>query len=217
MIEALPKRAFFRFEVAVRARAFSKFTAEARKWEVRHMLPPLIEVEERPPLADVYAGWDAEGMQFLFDVPGRTTPFACQPDTWWHGDGVRICIDTRDARDVRRQTRYCHFFYILPTGGGSQRRSPIVGTHRMSHARETPPPCDTTLIDVQVDARRRGYALAVRIPASCLHGWDPQEHRRIGLFYKLNDMQLGAQTLSATDEMGWNQDPSTWATAVLSD
>lgn len=217
MIEALPRRAFFRFEFPLRHRTAMRITANGADWSAAYILPALIELEGTPPIADVYAGWNDGGLQFLFDVPERTSALSCDPKRWWERDGLRLCIDTRDTRDARRQTRFCHFFYVLPTGGGDQGRAPVVGLHRMSHAKETPPPVDTSAIEIAVQVRRRGYSVGVGIPASCLHGWDPQEHPRLGFCYKLKDLQLGQQHFSATDELGWNQDPSTWATGVLVD
>jgi hypothetical protein len=35
------------------------------------------------------------------------------------------------------------------------------------------------------------------------------------VFYKVKDTQRGDQHLSVDDELGWNVDPSTWATGVL--
>ena len=63
--------------------------------------------------------------------------------------------------------------------------------------------------------KRRSYSLEVAIPAACLSGWDPVEHPRIGFFYKVKDTCCGDQHLTADDDLGWNVDPSTWATGVL--
>jgi hypothetical protein len=71
------------------------------------------------------------------------------------------------------------------------------------------------LIKVAAQIGRQGYSLEVALPGACLHGWDPVEHPRIGVYYKVKDTQLGSQHLSADDELGWNVDPSTWATGVL--
>jgi len=59
------------------------------------------------------------------------------------------------------------------------------------------------------------YRIEVAIPTGCLNGFDPLEHPRIGIFYKIKDTQLGEQFLYASDELGWNSDPSIWATGVL--
>lgn len=216
MLELLPIRAFFRFELPLYFRADTpRPDGDLRKWPRRYLLPPLVELEGKDAIADVYASWNDEGIQVAFDVPNRNGPLVCDPTHWWKKDGLRLCIDTRDARDVKRATRFCHFFYFLPAGGGANKKQPIVGTHRMSHAKEPPPTVDVSLIRVGATVTRTGYSLEVAIPGAALQGWDPSEHPRIGFFYKVKDGALGEQHLSVDDELGWNVDPSTWATAVL--
>ncbi len=216
MIELLPHRAFFRFEFPLHYLPRTPtIDGNIRKWDARYQLPGLVEIDGTSPFADVYAAWNEDNFFAAFDLPYRSARLQCDAKQWWKKDGVRLCIDTRDARDVKRATRFCHFFYILPTGGGAAGKSPIVGTHRMSHAKEPPPAVDVSQIRCAVHVQRVGYAIEVAIPTRCLQGWDPAEHPRIGLFYKIKDLEQGAQHLTVDDELGWNQDPGTWATAVL--
>lgn len=216
MLSALPKRALFQFEIPLRYRArLPAVDGDLAKWPERYLLPPLVELEDQAPFADVYAAWNEDHLFFAFDVPAKPGPVQVDPTHWWKKDGVRICVDTRDARDVRRATRFCHFFYVLPAGGGPRQKDPVVGLHRMSRAKEPPPPVDVGRIQAGARITRRAYSLEVVIPAACLHGWDPAEHPRIGIFYKIKDTHLGGQHLTADDELGWNMDPSTWATGVL--
>jgi hypothetical protein len=216
MLDTLPRRALFRFELPLHHLArVPTLDGHMRKWHKRYRLPALVELDQPRAIADVYGAWHDDGLVFAFDVPERRTALRSDPEHWWKQDGLRLCIDTRDARDIKRATRFCHFFYILPTGGGRDRKGPIVGTHRMSRAKEPPPPVDASRIRVAVHVERRRYGVEVAIPAECLSGWNPSEHPRIGLFYKVKDTELGAQHLTVPDELGWNADPSTWATAVL--
>jgi hypothetical protein len=178
-------------------------------------VPPLCEIEPAvTSIADVYFGWNEDGFYAAFDIVRRGTP-RCDPVHWWKRDGLRLCLDTRDARDNKRATRFCHFFYFLPLGGGRDLRSPVVGSHRMSRAKEPPPEVDVSRIQVHCRLDRKGYTFETAIPASCLHGWDPAEHPRLGVFYKVKDSDAGSQHLTVDDELGWNVDPSTWATGVL--
>lgn len=216
MIDALPRRAFFRFEFPIHYVAQTPaIDGVMRKWTAKYLLPPLVELEGKPAFADVYAAWNEDCLLVAFDVPERRGTLHCDPAGWWKHDGIRVCVDTRDARDVKRATRFCHFFYLLPTGGGSNRKQPVVGMHRMSRAKEPPPNVDVSRIRVGVQIERRGYSLEAAIPTACLNGWDPAEHPRIGFFYKVKDSHHGDQHLTVDDELGWNVDPSTWATAVL--
>ncbi len=216
MLDALPKRAFFQFEFPLQHREPARLIdGDPHNWTARYLLPPLQSLEDEEPIADVYGAWHADGLAFAFDVPGRRSAFQCDPTNWWKGDGLRLCIDTRDARDVKRATRFCHFFYILPAGGGGDGQTPIVGQHKMSRAKEPAPDVDVSLIKTAVRKTRQGYGVEVVIPESCLAGWGPGHPQRIGFTYKVKDTERGAQHFAATDDLGWNVDPSTWATAVL--
>lgn len=217
MLEAIPARAFFRFEFPLHYwQRGPRIDGNLHKWPSEPLLPTLCEIDGQAAFADVYGAWNENGLYFAFDVPGRRGLPSCDVAQWWKKDGLRLCIDTRDARDVKRGTRYCHFFYILPVGGGRDKRGPIIGHHRMSRAKEHPLNADTSRIEIASAVDARGYQVELAIPGDALTGFDPAEHPRIGLFYKVKDTQLGSQTLSATDELGWNVDPSQWATAVLS-
>ena len=216
MLSTLPKRALFQFEFPVhRLDRPPLVDADLRKWTEHYLAPPLVELEGGEPFADVYWGWHEDGFFAAFDVPGRTSRPQSDPKHWWKKNGMRLCIDTRAARGVKRATRFCHFFYLLPTGGGPDGKLPVVGTHRMSRSKEPPPAIDVRQIKIAAHVTRTGYSLEVGIPSGCLHGWAPAEHPRVGLFYKIKDSQLGSQHLSTTDDLGWNVDPSTWATGVL--
>ncbi len=216
MLDALPKRAFFTFELPIQHIARPpRIDGDVSKWGRKYLVPPLVALEDRDPFADVYWAWHEDGFFAAFDVPNRAGRPRCDVSHWWKGDGVRLCLDTRDARDVKRATRFCHFFYALPLGGGPDGKRPVVGTHRMSHAKEPPPPVDLTQLKVAARVERAGYTLELGLPAACLNGWDPVEHGRIGVFYKVNDLVRGEQHLTVNDDLGWNADPSTWATGVL--
>ena len=216
MLESIARRAMFRFEFPLRYLAKTPtIDGSMRKWSAEYMLPALVEIEDEAAFADVYAAWNEDYLFAAFDVPGRRRRLEGDPAAWWKKDGIRLCVDTRDARDNKRATRFCHLYYFLPTGGGTSGKRPVVGLHRMSRAKEPPPAVDVSQVKIAVQSDRGGYSVEVAIPAACLNGWDPAEHPRLGLFYKVRDMELGDQHFSVDDELGWNVDPSTWATAVL--
>lgn len=220
MLETLPLRAYFQFEFPLHYLDTPVLDGHVKKWSEGHLLPPLVVLEEHDthdaePIADVYAGWNEDGLIFGFDVPDRPGKLSGDSKDWWKHDGVRICVDTRDTRDLKRATRFCHLFYALPVGGGADKKSPIVGQQRMSRSKEPPPSVDTRRIRVATNIQRGQWYLEVLLPGSCLNGWDPAEHPRIGLYYKLKDLRLGTQQFAAEDELGWDVDPSLWPTAIL--
>lgn len=216
MLDLLPHRAFFHFELPIRYCAKPpRVDGDVHKWDEDYLVTPLMELDDAEPFADVYWAWNEDGFYLAYDVPNRTSRPQADPKQWWKKNGFRLCIDTRDARDNKRATRYCHLFYLLPTGGGAKGNQPVAGIHRMSRSKEPPPAVDVRKIKVASIVTRNGYSVEAAFPAACLSGWNPAEHPRIGIYYKVKDSQFGGQHLSSDDDLGWNVDPSTWATGVL--
>lgn len=218
MLEALPNRAFFRLEIPIWYCAETPLiNGDVRKWGERHLLPALCTLDGQRPFADAYMAWNEEYLFAAFLVREKSEPPQVDTASWWKKDGFRLCIDTRDARENKRATRFCRFLYMLPSGGGPERRSPIIGVHAMSRAMEPAPETDLSgaRLAARYDRVQRCYSMEAAIPLSVLNGWDSVEHPRIGLFYKVKDVQHGSQNLTVGDDLGWNVDPSTWATGVL--
>lgn len=217
MLENLPVRALFRFEFPLLYMPEPpRIDGHLSDWPEEARLPSLVELEpEETAIADVFGAWNEDGLYFGFDVPNRPAPVQCDPKSWWKMDGIRVCVDTRDTRSNKRATRFCHFIYALPIGGGSDESAPVVGQHRMSRSKEPPPSMDLDQVRIASHVLKRSYSMELAIGAQAMAGFEPHDHPRIGLFYKVRDTQLGNQNLTVSDELGWNVDPSTWATAVL--
>ncbi len=45
-------------------------------------------------------------------------------------DGLHLWLDTRNARDVHRATRFCHRFVFAPLGRGAKNEQPFASWHR---------------------------------------------------------------------------------------
>ncbi|MFQ5591918.1 MAG: hypothetical protein ACE5HE_12200, partial [Phycisphaerae bacterium] len=161
------------------------------------------------------ACWNETGIGIACRVRGKRKPLRCDPVRFWAGDNLRLCTDMRDARNVKRATRYCQQFYFLPAGGGARGDEPVAGVNKIKRAREEAPPVAAELIEVASGVRASGYSLAAFIPAECLSGFDAAEHPRIGFYYIVEDSEHGQQYLTVGDDLYWYVDPSTWATAVL--
>jgi hypothetical protein len=121
----------------------------------------------------------------------------------------------RDTRDIKRASRYCQQFFLLPAGGGNDHKSPIAGGARIQRATEHAPVAPTGGIPIAGRRTAREYTMEAHIPADMLAGFDPDEHHRIGFYTMLEDVALGQQYLTVGDDLNWFIDPSTWATAVL--
>jgi hypothetical protein len=211
----VPNRLLFDFELPLQYRAIDPAGGRPRPWEDQHRLPQLCRIDGQAPFGTVWAAWSEAGIALAVHVAGKKRPLHCNPAEFWKSDHLRICLDTRDARDNKRATRYCHQFYFMPTGGGRRGDEPTGASHRFQRAREDAPDVDSKRLRVTATLQPGGYRLEAMIPADGLNGYDPAEHPRIGFYYMLEDRELGQQYLTVGDDLLWYVDPSTWAVAVL--
>lgn len=212
----VPNRLLFRFEVPLYHRGSPAIDGDLSDWPDRHLLPDLGRLDGQPPFARVWAGWNESGLFIACEVTGRSSPFRCDPRQFWKGDNLRLCTDMRDTRDNKRASRYCQQFYFLPAGGGRDGKAPVAGAAKVPRATENAPPVSNSLIQVAGTRTRNVYTLEGHVPAEALSGFDPAEHRRIGFYVMIEDLELGQQYLTVGDDLNWHIDPSTWATGVLS-
>ncbi len=211
-------RTLFRFEFPLhRCRRSPRLDGTLRGWKKEFLLPPLMRLDGQEPWGEVYAAWNDDGLFVACRVTKKREDLRCDPRYYWKGDNLRICTDMRDARDLKRGTRFCQQFYLLPTGGGRTGHDPVGGSAKIHRAREDAPIIEPEQIPIASTIAKDEYVLTARIPADCLAGFDPSEHRRIGLYYMLEDRDHGQQFLTVGDDLNWWIDPSTWATAVLTD
>ncbi len=216
MTALVPNRLLFDFEFPLLYRAkMPTLTSSMKEWGDAYLLPRLSELEEKKDFGEVWGCWNENGLGIACRVKNKKQPLKCDPGKFWSGDNLRLCTDMRDARSNKRATRYCQQFYFLATGGGSKKKDSAVGTHKFKRAREDAPTVPVSQIKVSSNVTSGGYGLQAFIPASCLNGFDPSQHPRIGFYVLLEDRDHGQQYLTVGDDLYWNVDPSMWATAVL--
>jgi len=212
----IPNRQLLRFEIPLRRRERPPtLDGDLDDWPEEYLLPATCRLDGQEPFAPVYAAWDEHGLYVACRVAGKARPLRCDPKAFWEGDNLRLCTDMRDTRDIRRASGFCQQFWLLPCGGGRDGRRAIAGSARIHRARENAPLVPPDRIPIAARVTAGGYSLEAHIPAECLAGFDPAEHRRIGLYYMLEDQDHGQQYLTVGDDLNWYIDPSTWATALL--
>ena len=180
-------------------------------------MPALCQLDGMDPFGMVSMAWNQDGLFVSVSVSGKQRELVCDPKRFWKSDHLRLCIGCRDTRSIKRATRFCHQFYLLPTGAGPKTDQPVAGSHKIQRARDDAPTVKPGQIKIKSTIRKNGYWLGAHIPANCLNGFDPAEHPRLGFYYMLEDRELGQQYLTVGDDLYWYVDPSTWATAVLTD
>ncbi len=212
----IPNRFLFKFEFPLlRCPKPPAIDGRANKWDRRYLLPPLHELDDKPPIGDVLMTWDRAGLYLAVSVTGKKRPLHCDPERFKQSDCLRLMTDMRDTRDSRRAGRFCQHFYFLPTGGGAKGREPVAGAAKIARAMQDAPLAAPGRLPIAADVRKDGYSFTAHLPAEILVGFDPAENPRIGLYYMLEDAELGQQWLTVGDDLNWWMDPSTWATAVL--
>ena len=116
MTALIPNRFLFAFELPLhyRSRAPS-IDGRLGGWSDAELLPRLSEIDGRRDFGDVWACWNETGLFIACRVTDKRKALRCDPKRFWVGDNLRLCVDTRDTRTVKRATRFCHQFYFPNT------------------------------------------------------------------------------------------------------
>ncbi|MBM3263096.1 MAG: hypothetical protein FJY97_06670 [candidate division Zixibacteria bacterium] len=211
----IPNRLFFSYSFACRYRKKApRVDTELSDWGPEFRVPDIGFLEDMPKVADVYMGWNEEGLYFGLEVRKRKA-VRCDYARHWIGDSFQIWIDTRDVKTARRAGRYCHQFNCLPAGGGEDGDRAVVKPTQIDRARErwNMPEPETLPVAAHIDDK--GYRMEVAIPAPALTGYDPSEFPRLGFTYYLNNSEWPPQWWSAGRDLRVFLDPSTWGTVTL--
>jgi len=62
---------------------------------------------------------------------------------------------------------------------------------------------------------RGGYVVECFLPAAALHGFDPEQNRKLGFYYDVRDLELGEQTAGMEGDFPFAEDPSLWSVPEL--
>ncbi len=212
----VPNRFLFRFELPIhRWPGPVRIDGDLSKWDSRYQLPALHTLDARRTLGDVYLAWCDDGLLVAAEVRGKRLPPQCDPLRFRKSDHLRLMTDLRDAREIRRATRFCQQFYFMPAGGPPGGRSPAAGGAHIARATADAPLAQPGDLTIAARIGRGGWSVEAHIPARALAGFDPAENPRIGFYYILEDRELGQQALTVEDDLNWWMDPATWATGVL--
>ena len=177
-------------------------------------VPLLGLFEGQHPYARLRCGWMDEAFFLGLSVRGKTQSLWVKPSQPLESDGMQFWIDTRDTHNVHRATRYCHWFVACPSPVGG-RESASCGMLRINRAKEDAPTINRGKVVSSGSLVAGGYDLMLKIPASLLNGWSPQEQRLIGFSAAVIDRELGWNTLGVGSDLPLAEDPSLWSTLEL--
>jgi hypothetical protein len=170
---------------------------------------------DRPNFADVRLAWNETGLGIQVEVKGKEQLPQGDASRLRGSDGVTLWIDTRDARTSHRASRYCHQFHFLPTGGGPEHDEPVFAQSKLNRALQDAPLCAASAVAFRSVRTRTGYIIEAFLPAAVLNGFDPEQNRRLGIYYAVRDQELGEQVLSVGSDFPYWEDPSLWSVLEL--
>lgn len=177
-------------------------------------LPDLARLEGRSAWADVRIAWEPKGLAIVVEVQSPSGKSSRIADGL---NGFEVWIDTRDTRDVHRATRFCHHFAAYLARRGKDALNVTLVQRPIHRALADPPAARPGTISAHAARLPRGWRLELRIAADALHGYDPENNRRLGIAYQVVDAGLGDQFLGVGREFPVAEDPSLWATLELCD
>ena len=176
----------------------------------RSRLESWVGLEGERPFADVRMAWNEDGLAFQVEVRGKDLPPLGDATRPRSSDGVSLWLDTRDSRTSHRASRFCHLFHFLPTGGGAERDEAVVVQSKIARALADAPLADPGQVLLRVRSRANGYRLMAWLPALVLNGYDPEQSPRLGVFWVVQDAELGTQASGPTTDLPYAEDPTLW-------
>lgn len=176
----------------------------------RYLFPDTIDITGEEHFAQVYGGWNEEGL--FFCVEGRQGKGKSFYPEVTKGESVELFLDTRDVKSSGYTTRYCHHFAFLPQEVDGVDRGEL--THFRTEDRHER--CEPHELGLEVLKKKNRYEMQIFIPSHCLHGYDGGQFKRLGFSYRINRYQAESQHFSAvTGEFQVEQQPSLWSTMRL--
>lgn len=215
IVAQVPKNLLFRYRIPCRrfdAEPTSKF-----KLPENHTLPELSGFENQKRFADVRVGWNETGLFFSAVVSGKKQSLWCRESQLLESDGIQLWIDTRDTHNVHRASKFCHWFLLLPSGGGAKGDQPVASMLKINRSKDDSPTINRFKIDVSTTSTDDGYVLSAFVAGKALNGWDTADHRCVGFNYAVVDREKGWQTLAIGPELPISEDPSLWQSLQLVD
>ncbi|PCI77774.1 hypothetical protein COB21_02570 [Candidatus Aerophobetes bacterium] len=150
------------------------------KAEKAQVLPSMDVFEKEKDFAKLWWSVSSDGIRVLIDVdkPLEKVFFPHQE----RGDSVELFIDTRDNKNSKVVTQYCHHFVILPEEKEEKSVFEVTRFH-VYHTREF---VDTSLSELKKEIKKKRYKLSLFLPKQMLFGFDLENYTRIGFTYRIN-------------------------------
>ncbi len=167
--------------------------------------------------ATMRLGWSDTGLFVHAQVKGKKQLPWCRESRLEDSDGLHLWLDTRNARDVHRATRFCHRFVFAPLGRGAKSDQPFAGWAPINRARENSKPPPDKLLMATSKLQPGGYDISGSLHWQALTGFDRDDFPCLGFYIAIVDRELGWQSLGLSPPMPVVDDPSLWHELLLED
>jgi hypothetical protein len=213
IVSQVPKNLMFKYRVS--CRRYDKNWSDQLQLPAEYKIPSFGNFEEQLDFADIRMAWNKAGLFVNVIVTGKQKALWCRSTQLLESDGLQLWIDARNTQNIHRASKFCHWFLLLPAGGGSRNDQPLATMLRINRAKEDPPMFNPKSISIAAAVEPAGYALTAFIPANSINGWNTEDQRNLGFSFAVIDRELGWQTLAVGPELPFNEDPSLWHTLQL--
>lgn len=169
----------------------------------QHLLSSTAELCDEDALADVYLGWEPNGLRAKVVIHAQKESGRKESDI----PSIEFFIDTRDLKSAGFNTRFCHHFLFTSEGGREVTRFRTEDAH---------PLCDPSELVVSHEAKSKNQIFHIFIPSQCLYGYDPELLNRLGFTYRIVGSKETSQHFSVlSSEYQIDQNPALWSTLLL--
>jgi hypothetical protein len=172
------------------------------------------DVRSRLPY-DLRIGWNETGLLLALIVTGKKQSLWCRTTQADESDGIQICLDTRDIKDIHRASRFCHRLLFMPIGSGRDQSQPSALWLPIHRAKEHPSSIDLSQIKMQSKVSSEGYRLDVFLPGKVLTGFEPMDYPSFGFHFVVMDREYGNSYFLAAPPLPHDQDPSLWGSLEI--
>ncbi len=185
-----------------------RYCAAGDRLGAAHAIPSTADLAMEQEFASLFMGWN-EG-ELRVAVRSRRTFNEGTRQRLDRSDSLELFIDTRDLKTASFYTRFCHHFYLLLNPAAEEPAAAEISRFRNE---ESHPLCVPD--ELVVETKRKGE-VEIRIPATCLFGYDPEQFPRLGFTYRLNRKDGAPQHFGGdADTYKLDQLPALWSSLRL--
>jgi hypothetical protein len=178
-------------------------------------IPSLATLDQREPWASVRLAWNPKGLAIAVIADGIET-LRSTLDRPEGSAAVQLWVDTRDARDISRATRFCHRFTARLVLRRGKTLEVDFAQRPIARAVSDAPIARVDIpVRAEVDLDHDRWMLEVFLPAEALHGYEPETNPRLGFAYQVTDLVRDDQFLGIGRDFPLGENPSLWSTIEL--